>query len=304
LSLATFLTVTGQSTAIEIKASRDNTMYSEGPGTLSNGRGDFIFAGTTDDGEIRRAMIWFDLSALPANLVIDSAKLVLSISKSIAGDQETSLHRITSDWGEGNSDATGQEGKGANALPGDATWEHTFYDTANWTTPGGDFIESPTETAISANTGFTLFNSEGLLADINSWIDDPESNYGWMIKVDENNVPSAKRFYSRNFSESAKRPVLTIYHQPLVSSQAFHSDENKFEMYVSPRGNDMIIESKLPAASYSLKVYSVSGTLLHDENIKLFEGKNHLENMIKTPGIHIFTLESDRERYFRKVMIL
>ena len=53
-----------------------------------------------------------------------------------------------SDWGEGTSDASvfGQ-GQGIAATEGDATWFHTFNPGEEWSTPGGDFEESPSATA-------------------------------------------------------------------------------------------------------------------------------------------------------------
>jgi len=48
------------------------------------------------------------------------------------------LHRVTSDWGEGASSAV--NGAGASALTGDSTWLRTFYDTVSWGTNGGDYI--------------------------------------------------------------------------------------------------------------------------------------------------------------------
>jgi len=48
------------------------------------------------------------------------------------------LHKLLADWGEGTSQATGEEGQGAPATPNDATWRHRFFDTIFWTNEGGD----------------------------------------------------------------------------------------------------------------------------------------------------------------------
>jgi hypothetical protein len=79
--------------------------------------------------------------------VINSATLTLHLSRTIAQPEPVNLHRVLADWGEGASNANAEEGRGAPSQPGDATWLHTFYDTAFWTSPGGDF-----DPAISAST--------------------------------------------------------------------------------------------------------------------------------------------------------
>ena len=47
-------------------------------------------------------------------------------------------------------------------------------------------------------------------ADVQSWLDDPASNFGWLVLGDESEIPTAKRFDTR---ESASPPVLTIHIQ-------------------------------------------------------------------------------------------
>jgi len=42
-----------------------------------------------------------------------------------------------------------EENAGDDAAPGDATWIHTFYDTEDWDSPGGDFVASPSASRIA-----------------------------------------------------------------------------------------------------------------------------------------------------------
>lgn len=106
---------------VTLTPAKDNTLYG-GAQTFSNGKGSFFFAGRTALDSISRAVIQFDVgSAIPAGSTITSASLRLYMSKTISGDQPVSLHKLSRDWGEGNSDAIGEEGQGAPAQPGDAT---------------------------------------------------------------------------------------------------------------------------------------------------------------------------------------
>ena len=45
-----------------IEASRDNTLYENAEGALSNGAGERLFAGVTETGFARRTLLRFDLS--------------------------------------------------------------------------------------------------------------------------------------------------------------------------------------------------------------------------------------------------
>ena len=98
-----------------IPASMDNTIYEESD-SLSNGAGRHMFVGRTKDGHIRRALIHFPIAdSLPPGAVIQSVAVVLYMSRTTAGAETISIHRVLSAWGEGGSAAPGEEGGGAPA---------------------------------------------------------------------------------------------------------------------------------------------------------------------------------------------
>ena len=123
---------------------------------------------------------------------------------------------MSRDWGEGASDAGDPGGFGAQAEVGDATWIHTFYDTSFWTISGGDFSAtlSATTTVSTVDTTYT-WSGSGLLADVQAWVSNPASNFGWVIRGDEINAGRAQRFNTRE--NSSNPPQLTVTYQ--VSSQ-------------------------------------------------------------------------------------
>ena len=85
---------------VELGASKDNTLYQDLVGDLSNGAGIHLFTGTTLVGELRRGVIAFDVAAaVPRGVTIDSVTLTLHMSKTnpFAGPQEVFLHRILAD---------------------------------------------------------------------------------------------------------------------------------------------------------------------------------------------------------------
>jgi len=192
---------------------KDNTLYQDPFGSLSNGQGLYFFTGKTAADSLRRGLIAFDFSSIPANATITGASLTMFVSLSHGSSVSVSLSKALRDWGEGASDAGEPGGAGVQSEPGDATWIHTFYDTAFWLTAGGDFSSTPsaTTTVGSDNTTYT-WSGSGLVADVQGWFSNPASNFGWMIRGNENVAGRAQRFNSSENSDNP--PRLTVTYQP------------------------------------------------------------------------------------------
>jgi len=200
---------------VVLDPAKDNTLFEDADGELSNGTGQFLFAGMTRDTLSRRALVQFDVAGggVPPGSVIDSVQLVLRMDRTIVGDIGVAIHRVTADWGEGASDADFAEGTGAQAETGDATWVHRFYATDNWTTPGGDFVAAPsaTQTVGDVVRTYAWGSTPQMVTDVQSWLDQPASNFGWIVIADESTHTTAKRFGSRE-EASANRPKLRIFY--------------------------------------------------------------------------------------------
>ncbi|MCX6137867.1 MAG: DNRLRE domain-containing protein, partial [Ignavibacteriales bacterium] len=213
----------GQS-IVTLAPAKDNTLYQSTDGSLSDGKGDFLFAGkTATGGLIRRAVLQFDIaSAVPKGSIIVSAMLTLHMSKSIAGATPVVVYRLSSDWGEGTSNSSGNEGGGTASTTGDATWMHAFYSTALWKTPGGDYAASAGSTLSVGGIGsYSWPSTPALVADVQQWLDTPAVNYGWIVIGDESANATAKRFESRDNATAANRPSLKITYNTTTSVPAF-----------------------------------------------------------------------------------
>jgi hypothetical protein len=196
---------------VELIPFKDNTLYQDSLGMLSNGAGDHLFIGTTNEGLLRRGLIAFDIAGnIPAGATINSASLRLTVTQVNTGPSSVLVHRMLSNWGEGTSHATGNEGRGILATPGDATWTFSFYDTVEWINDGGDFETQ--ESAASRLFGFgdVTCSSADLIADVQYWVDHPAKNFGWILRGDEGSLQTAYRFDSRSVSSEETRPLLTI----------------------------------------------------------------------------------------------
>ena len=194
---------------------KDNTLYQYDPaeGDVSNALGNHFFAGETGMGELRRGVLAFDIAGnVPAGSTILGVTLSLNMSRTGLDDaRNIELHKMLADWGEGTSVAPGEEGEGAPATTNDATWRHRFFDTIFWTTEGGDFSATVSASQSVGPVGMYTWSSSQMRADVQSWLDDPASNFGWLVLGDESEISTAKRFDTR---ESASPPVLTIQYRP------------------------------------------------------------------------------------------
>lgn len=201
---------------VDIPPFKDNSMYEESD-SLSNGKLPYVFTGRTQGltgtAFLRRALLAFAVAdSIPAGAVIDSVQLTMHVSKQrTATLQPTSLHRVTADWGEGNSDSGGAGGGGGPAASNDATWGYRFYATATWTTPGGDFNAGASATK-SIGFGFNTWKSAQMKADVQLWLDTPANNFGWLMTGEEAGTGTAKRLDSRENSTPANVPVLKVFY--------------------------------------------------------------------------------------------
>jgi len=197
---------------VSLFPAKDNTLYEDPTGQLSNGQGIYFFDGKTSSNLIRRALIAFDLSSIPPDATITGATLSMFLSQMQGSAQAVSLSAVLQDWGEGASNAGDPGGGGAQAQTGDATWLYTFYNTSSWITVGGDFVPVPsaTTTVSVANTTYT-WSGAGLIADVQAWVSNPAANFGWIVTGNEITAGKTQRFNS--VQNSSNQPQLTITYQ-------------------------------------------------------------------------------------------
>jgi len=221
--LAAAASVSAQTT-VSVPCARDNTLYQNATGALSNGAGTGLFVGLTGSGGIRRTLVRFDVAAMvPSGARIVSAMLIVEVAQStFSSPLNVTGHRVLQTWGEGTSVAGGGGGGGAPATVGDATWLHTFFATNFWTNAGGDFAAAPSLLIVTQPTGpasSTL--SAAMLGDVQGWLDTPAQNFGWLLKaVDETTVHTARRLVSRE-SATGTAPVLQVTYITPGQSAAF-----------------------------------------------------------------------------------
>jgi hypothetical protein len=195
-----------------LRASNDATLFESATGALADGTGASMYVGRSGQGggeTIRRGLVKFDLSSIPANATISSVTLTLHVAiTGFSGDPSIAAHRVTKAWAEGSS--PGNAGRGGVAGTGDVTWLHTSYNTSFWTTPGGDFAASPSATGSASPSLFTALSGAQMAADVQAWVATPSQNFGWILRGDEVAAGSAARLDSDESPTASFRPTLSV----------------------------------------------------------------------------------------------
>jgi len=233
LFFITLLSV-GSNTVAEkvgLAAVSDNFISEEYPDNTCGG-GDSLKVGVDENGNELRSLLKFDVSSIPAGAHITYVGLRLYLeSKTGSGAGDLKLHPLTHDWSEG---AKACSGNGIHATQSDeSTWSDASYSSTSWPTPGGSF--SPTESSARFSGAFahaSVFhywrqrNMEAtppLIEDVQRWIDQPASNYGWILKADvfkRNTLPSHSvwQYASSESQITSQMPRLLIEYEMSESS--------------------------------------------------------------------------------------
>lgn len=208
---------------VTLTSVKDNTLQKSSTGAKSNSLGRYMFVGKTAEGatiNLRRPVIQFDVSGIPAGSTVTQVYFTLYCSKAITSGP-VSVHRCLSPWNEGTSISTScmgnNEGCGANSLTGDSTWIHRVKPGTLWAMQGGDFAPTPSDNKFVEGEGLTTTwgTTPGMVADVQSWVDSPASNNGWlMIGEEVADGGTAKRFNTRENSIASTRPQLVVHYMP------------------------------------------------------------------------------------------
>ncbi len=199
-------TIAAHGAVVSLVPTLDNSIYSESDNSNALGG---LFTGRTAGGAIRRALLEFDIaSGVPAGATIDSVVLTLSQVKiGPAGSAVFELRPVIAAWGEGTSSGSGT---GGTATPGDATWNSRLFGTSTWTTAGGDFSATVATTTFGTSIAtYSFASTSGMVSNVQNWLSSPSTNFGWLIKTDNETVVSARELGSSE-SAPAAQPTLTV----------------------------------------------------------------------------------------------
>ncbi len=194
----------------------EDTFINSGAANNNAGATGWFDAGRDGVGGIRRGLLRFDLSSIPAGSTVTSATLQLTAVK-IPGNGPVNstfdLFRMLAAWKEGAKGGS----NGAAASAGETTWNARLHGTAAWTSPGAKSNAVATASASTAvgstdNAKYS-WTGPGLGADVQLWANDPTQNFGWLLTSRaEASSRSVRGCTSRQGGAGA--PLLTVVYTP------------------------------------------------------------------------------------------
>jgi hypothetical protein len=218
----------GASEVTYLRPSADTSLLEAFP-THNFGGQTYFNAGTTQTYLKNHGLLKFDVAGqLPSHAKIVSAALTLDVQHTPSdGDNPSTfeLHRMLRDWGEGNKIGS-PPSLGAEATLNEANWFYRFAETTNtWGIPGGqegiDFSSIVSAEQFLYGTLFSPYTFESnaqMAADVQSWLDQSATNFGWMLLTQDESLNfSARRFASREAGFGS--PMLAIeYFVPAITA--------------------------------------------------------------------------------------
>ena len=219
-------------TVVNLPAVQDATLLGGSDATTNNSLADpGMFVGTDGQGNPKRGLLQFNIASnIPAGATITAVTLQLTVGQ-VAGSgggsggggssaETIGLFDETHAWGQpaniAGAKSFGGTGHGAAPQNGDATWNFAFYNSTPasatpWTVAGGNWTASSTDIADAAVTGtLTSFtwSSPAMIADVQKWLNNPTSNFGWLLKnADETDPTDFRAFWSAQGAAANNAPA-------------------------------------------------------------------------------------------------
>ncbi len=199
---------------IVLDPTKDTTLFENNPS--NNLGGEDLAVGATVQGKRMRPLFFFDVAgAVPSGATIDAVSLTFFVTRNPYLGQIAStvgLHEALVDWTEGaGNDASGSNGVAA--LPGESTWNSRAHGSTAWGVAGGqagvDYVAVASGTgALNAPGEYTIPSTAALVADVQSWLDNPAGNFGYfMISANEAAAGNGRRLASTENLDQLQSPV-------------------------------------------------------------------------------------------------
>jgi len=203
--VVSFVTVVVWSDSVTLTPSADAELREITP-LLSFGSGTTMVSGglgSNQGNTRRRALFRFDLAeAIPSGATITSAELTVQVVQMLPPSPASSnfeLHRLLRPWSEATTSWTWADNP-------NSAWDGAGASAA------GDAVASASATVAISGLGQYIFNSTPeLVADVQLWADDPESNAGWLLRSNTEAPFTARHFGTREVA--ARAASLTVEYE-------------------------------------------------------------------------------------------
>lgn len=234
-----------------------------------------------------RSLLRFDLTSIPSNATILSAHLSLfaDLTQSVSptpmyGTANTSLvQQITSAWAE-------------NAV----TW-----NTQPTVTTVGQI------TLAQSSSPFQDYLNIDVTAYVAAWVATPASNFGILMRLQNETFYNAMVFASSDNADSSRFPELTVTYNTSTSAQIFNSENFNVQVFPNPFHHQLQLKlSRIAARHATVIVSDVTGkTVLSQRYIDL----NNQEFLLAgseslLPGIYTLEIKTDGKVARKKIVKL
>jgi hypothetical protein len=191
LALALFETKTARAITVTLVPSADTSLRQVAPTNAFGDANPLLVGNAKEPFVVRnRALLKFDLTAIPTNATVTAVSLTVVIFRSNTDVSEFDLNRVLVDWNEY-----------------EATWKNRSASIL-WLSGGGqsgaDYVAAA---SVSAPVDDTLFSSPEMVSDVQLWVRNAGTNFGWMMLPTGDLAGTGKQLGSR---ESEYTPTLTV----------------------------------------------------------------------------------------------
>ena len=167
--------------------------------------------------------------------------------------------------------------------------------------------------SIGGLNSYTWNSTPELVADVQSWLDSPSTNYGWILIGNENESSTAKRFDSKENAIESDRPLLKVIYTPSIGVITRINDlPIRYDLkqnYPNPFNPVTNISYSIPLlGNVSLVIYNLLGEevsrLVDDKQRQVGEYIASWDASNMTSGIYFYRLQAGDFVRTRKMVLL
>jgi hypothetical protein len=191
LALAATETRMAHALTVNLMPSADTSIRDNSPTTNYGDSNPLIVGNSKEPFTVHnRALLKFDLTSIPTNATVTSVNLTVIIFRSNTDVSLYDLNRVLVDWDEYQ-----------------ASWNNRSASTP-WLAGGAQSgTEYVADASVSSPVDDTVFSSAGMVSDVQLWVRNSATNFGWIMLPTGNLSATGKQLGSR---ESEYTSVLTV----------------------------------------------------------------------------------------------
>jgi len=194
----------------------------------------------TENKKLKRSLLQFDLSGLPAGVAINSATLSLYVKEVKDGSVTINAHELTASWTEAGVTWNARD-KAASLL---------------WATPGGDYNSTVVASKYLAKDTKNVWADWDITSLVADWVSNSSPNYGLILESPVTSPKSEAKFKSSDDGTASQRPTLVVTY-----TVVFTPTTQPYPTVVPPQGYSVTVAASVITPSLQL----VTATIFHND---------------------------------------